>query len=132
MSILRLYPGLNMSFEHNTARKNLFLSACFWWDSRLSLREMEHKFKFGGIIGYDDSYLEFLFLHSEEFRLYAIVHDAAGVVRTHSDKSPGYCYMIGRATLLSLRKTFSTCHFPLCRLSMSCIVIDIELADVNV
>ena len=40
-----------MSFEHNTVRKNLFLGACFCWDARLSLREMEQKFKFVGLIG---------------------------------------------------------------------------------
>ena len=38
-------PGLKMSFELNKARKNLFLSACFCWDSRLSLRETDQKFK---------------------------------------------------------------------------------------
>ena len=27
MSIFRLYPGFKMSFEHNSLRKNLFLSA---------------------------------------------------------------------------------------------------------
>ena len=36
MSIFRLYPGLKVSFEHNSAGKNLFLSACFCLDSRLS------------------------------------------------------------------------------------------------
>ena len=52
MSIFRLYPGLKLSFEHNGVRKNLFLSECFCWDSRLSLREMDQKFKFDGTIGY--------------------------------------------------------------------------------
>ena len=28
MSIFRLYPGFKLSFEHNSVRKNLFLSAC--------------------------------------------------------------------------------------------------------
>ena len=96
MSIFRLYPGLKLSFEHNSARKNLFLRACFCLDSRLSLREMDQKFKFGGNIGYGDSYLEFLFRHFKVFRLHAILHDAAGAVRTRSGKGPGYCYMIGR------------------------------------
>ena len=57
MSIFRLYPGFKMSFENNSIRKNLFLSARFCWDSRPSLREMDQKFKFGGTIGYGDSYL---------------------------------------------------------------------------
>ena len=30
-----------MTFEHNSVRKNLFLSACFCWDSRLSLHDMD-------------------------------------------------------------------------------------------
>ena len=96
MSIFRLYPGFKMSFEDISFRKNLFLSACFFWDSRLSLREMDQKFKFGGTIGYGDSYLEFIFRHFKVFRLHAILHDAAGEARAHSGKRPGYCYMIRR------------------------------------
>ena len=46
ISIFRLYPGLKMSIEHNSVRKSLFLSGCFCWDSSLSLREMDQKFKF--------------------------------------------------------------------------------------
>ena len=38
---LPIVPGLKMSFEHNSVRKNIFPSACFCWDSRLSLREMD-------------------------------------------------------------------------------------------
>ena len=96
MSLLRLLSGLKMSFEHNSVRKNLFLSACFCWDSRFSLREMDHKFKFRGTIGYGDSYLDSVFRYSEVFRLHAILHDAAGAVRLQTGKGPGYCYMIGR------------------------------------
>ena len=50
-----------MSFEHNSIRKTLFLSAFFCWDSRLFLREMDQKFKFGGTNGYGDSYLDSVF-----------------------------------------------------------------------
>ena len=96
MSIFRLYPGFKMSFENNSVRENLFLSACFCWDSRPSLREMDQKLNFAGTIGYRDSYLEFLFRHFKGFRLHAILHDAAAAVRAHSGKPPGFCYMIGR------------------------------------
>ena len=85
-----------MSFEHKSIRKNFFLSACFCLDSSLSLREMDQQFKVGGTFGYRDSHLEFLFRHFKEIRLHAILHDASGAVRAHSDKGPGYCYMIGR------------------------------------
>ena len=92
----RLYPGLKLSFEHISVRKNLFLSACFCWQSKLSLREMDQKIKFGGTIGYGNSYLELLFRHFKKIRLHAIVNDAAGAVRAQNGKGPGYCYMIGR------------------------------------
>ena len=61
MSIFRLYPGFKMSFEDNIVRKNLFLSAFFCWESRLSLLEMDQKFEFGGLIGYGNSYLDSVF-----------------------------------------------------------------------
>ena len=96
VSIFRLYPGLKVSFEHNSVRRNLFLSGCFCWDSRLSLREMDQKYIFGGTIGYGNSYLEFSFRHLKVFRLHAILHDAALAVLAHSGKGAGYCYMIGR------------------------------------
>ena len=96
MSIFRLYPGLKLSFEHNSVRQNLFLSACFCWDSRISLREMHQKFKFGGTIGNGNSYLELFFRHFKILRLHAILHDAAGAVRAHCGKGHGYCYTIGR------------------------------------
>ena len=41
MSIFRFYLGSRMLFEHNGVRKNQFLNACFCWDSRLSLSEMD-------------------------------------------------------------------------------------------
>ena len=96
MSIFRLYPGLQMSFENDSVHKNLFLSAGFCWDSSLSLRKMDQKIQFGGTIGYGDSYLEFLIRHFKVFRLHAILHGAGGAVRAHSVKVPGYCYMVGR------------------------------------
>ena len=96
MTIFRFYPGLKITFEHNSVHNNLFLSACFCWDSRLSLREMDQKFKFGGTIGYGDSYLDSVCRYSKVFRLHAILNDAAGAVRLQTGKGPRYCYMIGR------------------------------------
>ena len=96
ISVVRLYLGFKMSFEHNSVRKNLFLSASFCWDSGLSLGETDRKLSFGGLIGYGNSRLDSVFRYSKVFRLHAILYDAAGAVRTHSGKGPGYCYMIGR------------------------------------
>ena len=96
ISIFRLYTGFKMSIEHNFVRKNLLLSAYFSWDSRLSLREMDKTFKFSGLVGYENSYLDSVFRYSKVFRVHAISHDAAGAVQAHSSKGPGYCYMTGR------------------------------------
>ena len=128
MSIFRLYPGLKLTFGHNSVRKNLFLSACLCWDSRLSLRELDQKFEIGGTIGYGDSYLDSVFRYSKVFRLHAVLHDAAGAVRLQTGTGAGYCYMIGRGPnccllghvtgtiILSLRKNLSTLHFHFNRL----------------
>ena len=79
-----------MSFGHNSARKNLFLSSCSCWNFRVSLREMDQKYKFGGTIGYDDScFVDFLFRQFKIIRLHAILDDAAGAVGAHSGKRPG-------------------------------------------
>ena len=145
-SIFRSNPRFKMLFEHNSICKSLFLSACFCWDSRLFLREMDQKFKFDGTIGYGDSYLEFLFRHFKVFRLHAILHDAAGAVRAHSCKGPGYCYMIGRGLNLCLLghvtgtffclyvKIFLPSIFNSVEFwnSLSLTVLDIELTDKNV
>ena len=50
ISFFRLYPALKLTFKHNSVRKNLFLSACFCFESGFSFREMDQKFKFGGLI----------------------------------------------------------------------------------
>ena len=87
-----------MTFDHNSVRKNLVLSAPFCWKFGLFSREMHQKFNFGVLIGYGSSYLDSVFRYSKVFRLHAILHDAAGAVRAQSDKGPGYCYMIGRGS----------------------------------
>ena len=96
ISVFRFYPGFNLSFEHNSDRKNLFLIECFFWDSRLSSRKMDQKFAFGGLIGYGNSHLDSVFPYSNLFRLHEVLNVAAGAFRSHTGKRPGYCYMTGR------------------------------------
>ena len=104
---------------------------------------MDQKFNFGGTIGYGDLYLESLLRHLKVFRLQVILFDAAGAVRAHSGQGPGYCYMNGRgpnSCLLDLvTRLLAFLHFlpsvfnstDFCS-STSCIVLDIELAGINV
>ena len=133
-----------MSFEHNSVRKNLFLSAYFCWDSGISSREMNQKFNFGELIGYGNSYMDSVFRYSKVFRLHAILHDAAGAGRVHSNKGPGYCYMTGRCPNSCLLGQVTGLFFLYVKIflpsifksvnfwnSMSCIVLDLELTDKN-
>ena len=87
----RLYPGIKLSFEPNSARKNSSLSANFCWDSRLSLLEVDQKHKISGIIRYHESYWDSLFHHFKVSRLHSMLHDAAGAVRPLSGKSLRCC-----------------------------------------
>ena len=135
-----------MSFEHNSVRKNLFPSASLCSDARYSLRQMYQKVKFGGLIGYGNSYLDSIFRYSNVIRPHAILHDAAGAIRSHSGKGPGYCYMIGRGPNSSLLGHVTGLLFCLyiknflpsifnsvnLRSSMSLIVLDIELTEKNI
>ena len=139
MRIVRLYPGLKLSFEHKIVRKNLFLRGCFCWDSRLSLRGQKNKFR--GIFGYGYSYLEFLLRHFKVFRLQAILYDAAEALRAHSGKGPGYSYTVGWGPNSCLPGHVTGLHFCLFVelflpsifwSRMFCIVLDIELTDINV
>ena len=146
MSIFRLYPELKITFEHNSFRKSLFQCACFCWDSGNSLGKTDRKFEFGGLIGYQTFYLDSVYLYSKVFRLHAIVHDAAGAMRTNSGKGPGYCYIIrwglsscflGHVTGLHfflylkffLPSIFKSVDFWS---SVSLIVLDIELTEKKV
>ena len=122
------------------------LSACSRWDSRPFLREMNQKFDIGATISYEDSYLDSVYRYSKVFRLHAILHDAAGAVRAHGGKGPGYCYMIGRGPNSCLLghlagllfclyiKSFLPSFFNLIdfSISMSLIVLDLELTEKNV
>ena len=88
---------------------------------------MDQKFTFGRSIAHGDSYLQFIFGHSKVIRLHAKLHDAAGAVRSHSGKRPGYFYDWTRTNfkyawlrdttiLLLLRKAFAAFHSQLSRL----------------
>ena len=107
---------------------------------------MDHKFKFGGTIGYGNSYLEFSFRSFKVFRLHAILHDAAGAVQAHSAKRVGYCFLIGQGGNSSLLGLVTGLLFCFCvKLflpsffnsvdfwsSMSLVVLDEELTEKNI
>ena len=97
VDVFRLYLKVNSKLFHIETRKILFISACFYWNGTLFLRDVDQNFLHGGKVGYGHSYLDSVFLYTKVFRLHAILHDVAGgAVRLQTGKGPGYCYMIGR------------------------------------
>ena len=107
---------------------------------------MDQKLKFGGLIGYGNSCLDSVLRYSKVFRLHAILYYAAGAVRSHSGKGPGYCYMVGggpNSCLLGHVTGLLFCLYVKIfvpsilnsvdfQSSMSCIVLDIELTEKNI
>ena len=107
---------------------------------------MDQNSNFVGIIGCCESYLELVFCQFKVFRLHATLHDAAKAVQVHIGKSPDYCYVIGRgpnSCLLGLVTGLLHCLYVNLFLpyifkfldfwsSISWIVLDFELADINV
>ena len=141
-SFLRYCSRVKLSFDYNSSRKHVFLSACRCWDDRNVSLQMDQKFKLDGTIGCRASYWEFFISHSKVFR-HAILHDAAGAAGSHSREGLGFCYkvwqrpkffFIGHVTgqLFCLNvKLFITLSFNFSIFwgNMSRLVLDIELAD---
>ena len=122
-------PGIKIViWEHNFSGKNIFFGECFCWVSKLSLLEMDQESRFGGTIGYGDSYLESLSRHFNVFRLHAILHDAAGAVRAHSGKVPGYCYVVERGSISCLLGQMTALFFCLyVKLFLPSVFISVDL-----
>ena len=96
MSFFQLYPRLTLSFEHNSARKKVFLCACFCWDvTHFSVRWTKKLSLVEPLVIVTRS-CSFFSSFPQMFELLAILHNAAGAVRAHSSKEPAYCYMTGR------------------------------------
>lgn len=83
-------------FPDNSNRKNYFLATCKFIDNEIDLVDVDQSVPFGGNIGIDDSILEQIFKGFKLFRMHAVLHDAAGFVRSKSGKGPGYCYVLNR------------------------------------
>ena len=114
VNTFRLYLKLKSKIFHHCTRNILFLSACFYWEGTISLREIDQNFLHGGRIGYGDSYLDSVFRYSKVFRLHAILHDAAGAARIQTGNGPGYCYIICRVPNCCLLSHVTGLLFCLC------------------
>ena len=57
---------------------------------------MDQKYLFGGLFGYGISCMDYFFANSKILRLYAILHDVAGSVKSTTHKGPGCYYALPR------------------------------------
>ena len=143
-SFFRLFPGLKLSSEQNSVRKNLFWVQVFL-DSGLFYSSLDKSLtSVESLVMLIRTWSSF-FVMPKFFKKHAILHDAAGAVRAHSGKGPGNFYKIGRGSHicllghitglllclyvnLFLSSIFKSVDFWS---SMSFLVLDIELAEIN-
>ena len=78
-----------MIFHQIRKEKTTFFVPVLFWIQTI-LKKIDQKIPFGGQIGYENSCM-FLFAYSKIFRFHAILHDAAGSVKSTTHKGPGYC-----------------------------------------
>ena len=90
--VLRNFDLIKHDFSSNTKRKNYFLCTCIVLDPNINLKEMDQKLRFGGLIGYGNSCMDYFFCKFKNFQTSCNLHDAAGSVNSTTYKGPGYFY----------------------------------------
>lgn len=95
------YQILRFYYPANTERKIYFLAACSIISPLIDLDLINDDCPHGGIIGIGDSKLELIFGRLKIFRFHAILHDAAGYMKTAHGKGPGYCYALSKPKMNS-------------------------------
>ena len=81
-------------FKNNSDIKNAFLAVCLTIDPKGSLREVNKKAPFDGLINPGDSLLHYYFKNSKILRCHAIFPDAYGFMKSTYDSGPGYVHVI--------------------------------------
>ena len=66
-----------------------FSTACKIWEESLNLQEVNQKFTHGGLLGYRNSFLYFLFATLKVFQLHIILHNSPGAVKATKNRDPG-------------------------------------------
>ena len=59
-AILSIFEFIKQFFSSNTKRKILFFSTWVVSDLDINLKEMDQKISFGGLIGYENSCMDYL------------------------------------------------------------------------
>ena len=93
-NIHEIYDQIKLDYPEYSERFVYFLAACLYLDPDTNLEIVLKLRPYGGLIGIDNSSLD-KYLKSYKFlRLHAILHDASGFTAEHSQKGPGYSYVL--------------------------------------
>ena len=87
LEIMNNYPKYGEMFLY-------FLAACQYLDPDIDLEATLKLRLYGGLIGIDNSSLDYYFKSFKILRLHAILHNASGFVAEYSHKGPGYSYVL--------------------------------------
>ena len=93
-NIHEIYDQIKLDYPEYSERFVYFLAACLYLDPDINLEIVLKLRPYGGLIGIDNSSLD-KYLKSYKFlRLHAMLHDASGFIAQHSQKGPGYSYVL--------------------------------------
>ena len=93
-NIHEIYKQIKIDYPEYSERFVYFLAACHYLDPDINLEIVLKLRPYGGLIGIDNSSLD-IYLKSYKFlRLHAILHDASRFIAEHSQKGPGYSYVL--------------------------------------
>ncbi len=95
--------NVHHAFADNPIRKNYFLAACciFLREADPDIAYFNLTCPYGGRIGMGNSPLDTILKRSKVLRLHAILHDAAGYIRSYFNAGPGYCYVANHCPINS-------------------------------
>ena len=71
---------------HQKYKKNYFHCTCIVLDLNIILKEIDQKFRFGGLIVYGNSCMGYFFANSKIFNIHAIVLDVVESVKSPTNK----------------------------------------------
>ena len=93
-SIQELYLEVKKENSGYSERYLYFLATCFYLDPDLDLDIALKLRPYGGLIGIDNSTLDNYIKSYKILRVHAFLHDASGFIFEHSEKGPGYSYIL--------------------------------------
>ena len=94
MNVHEIYEQIKVDYPDYSVRFLYFLAACLYLDPNINLEIVLKLRPNGSLIGIDNSSLDTYLRSYKLLQLHAILHDASGFIAEHSQKGPGYSYVL--------------------------------------